>query len=288
MVPDEEELNPEDEYQDEPEQLRDIGSSDNDEDPIEQVPSLGTAGESETVYMTPVDPDSRPEPVDEGDEDKPFKESKSEQVEDHGPQDDSRLNISLPNTIVPDSSIRPVDPVDPKDLKPEKPTVPPLKTAGEGYSRDDDKQNLGPMSFYKRKNLSKGREVPGIEKGKDGNYRQIGNLDSGQERDEEGLRQQKDLDLNQNVPQGGGPLAVDLQPDIIPDVGFDGASSFKPEGQDSTQTLNDVESAADAVDTLTTGLLNVLVRLTLNMKKANDNIRQLMDKLEVEDHRDEF
>jgi hypothetical protein len=49
-----------------------------------------------------------------------------------------------------------------------------------------------------------------------------------------------------------------------------------------------VESAADAVDTLNTGIIDVLTRLTMNMRKANDLIRQLSDKLEVEDHRDEF
>ena len=96
------------------------------------------------------------------------------------------------------------------------------------------------------------------------------------------------MDMDALNPPSGGPLEVDLNPDIIPEIGVDGASSFKPDGQDSTQTLNNVQSAADAVDTLTTGILDVLARLTLNMKKANDNIRQLMDKLEVEDHRDEF
>ena len=90
-----------------------------------------------------------------------------------------------------------------------------------------------------------------------------------------------------NIPSGG-PLEVDLQPDIIPEMGVDGASSFMPQGQNSNSSLDTVQSAADSVDTLTQGLLNVLQRLTLNMKKVNDNMQQLMDKLEVEDHRDEF
>ncbi len=299
MVQDEEDRNPEDEFQDEPEQLRDTGSSEDEEKPIEQVPSLGTAGDSETVYMSPVDPDDRPETLEEEDlgerregqvflTDKPLKESKPEQIVDDSPQEDSPVRIGLPNTVVPDSAIRPVDPVDPKDLMPEKPTVPPLKTAGEGYKRDDDRQNLGPMSFYKRKNLSKGREVPGIEKGEDGVHRQKPVMGSGEDRNQEELEQQRLVPDEVFSQSSGGPLAVDLQPDIIPEIGVDGPSSFRPDGQDSAGALGGVADASDAVDTFTQSILDVLSRMTLNIRKINDSVNQLMDKLEVEDHRDEF
>lgn len=295
MVRDEEDLNPEDESQDEPEQLRDTGPSDDEEKPIEQVPSLGTAGDSETVYMPRVDPDNRPEPLDEDDAGEPA------QVEDDSPQEDEpeseqRIVDSNPDEVQTGGSEFKFQPSDQLRIRnanlpeqpPASPPVPPLKTAGEQPSRDEDRKNLGRMSYYKRKNLDKGKEVPGVEKGEDGVHREKPAMGSGEERDEEGLRQQRQIPTEQlNIPSGG-PLGVDLQPDIVPDLGVDGASSFKPDGQDSTQVLNDVQSAADAVDTLTVGILNVLARLTLNMRKANDNIRQLMDKLEVEDHRDEF
>ena len=153
--------------------------------------------------------------------------------------------------------------------------------------RKQDAADLGPMSFYKRKNIEKGREVPGLEKDEQGNWRQSGRIGSGKERDEEGLRAQRSFDMN-SMKMPSGPLAVDLQPDIIPEIGSDGPSSFRPQGQGSDSMQGSVESAADSVDTLSTGIIDVLTRLTINMKKANDTIRQLMDKLEVEDHRDEF
>ena len=286
-----------------------------EQNPIPPLPTAGESdpnvssgsGSSEVVsddYGIEDNPSDDSEVVfdDYGIEDNPSDDSVADanELDDSGFDETEAASTAFPNTLAPDSAIRPVEFVEKDDSisdqvkgspvpnEPKKPirSVPSLDSP----SRQKDAANLGPMSFYKRKNIDKGRgdNIPGLEKDKDGNYRQTGKLDSGQERDEEGLRQQRELDLDQDVPQSVGPLGIDLQPDIIPDVGFDGASSFRPDGQDSTQVLNDVQSAADAVDTLTTGLLNVLARLTLNMKKANDNIRQLMDKLEVEDHRDEF
>jgi len=310
---DSEELLPDDEENLEGQSPQSSESDNDDEGRITSVPPLdGSEGSDDSagvVYNMRRIPDPEPDGVSSDGSSVPEAESESfpdspSADQDSGPQEipeTGKYTIregeevpSLDSDGLPEVDLPPTDvSVDSKQAtaSPDQPrerirSVPPLDKP----SREKDAANLGRMSFYKRKNIDKGRgdNIPGLEKDKDGNYRQTGRLDSGQERDEEGLRQQRDLDLNQDAPQGAGPLEVDLQPDIIPDVGFDGASSFKPDGQDSTQALNDVQSAADAVDTLTTGLLNVLARLTLNMKKANDNIRQLMDKLEVEDHRDEF
>jgi len=155
--------------------------------------------------------------------------------------------------------------------------------------RKQDAADLGPMSFYKRKNIEKGRgdKIPGLELGEDGKFRQIGMLDSGSERDAEGLNKQREVGID-SLKMPSGPLAADLMPDVIPEMGSSGPSSFKPQGQDSNAMQGSVESAADAVDTVATGIIDVLNRLTINMKKANDNLRQIMDKLEVEDHQDEF
>lgn len=285
-----------------PEQLRDVSGNEDESSSPQQVPPLETAGESETVYMSRADqkePSSDPP-------DYPVP------VVDSFVQDDSEaadVSIDSINTMLNDASfdIAPELPplglgITSDDKTEETPLrisdgiqeplasdpVPPLPTSGEKTSRSEDAANLGPMSFYKRKNLDKGREVPGLEKDDDGNYRQSGTIGSGQGRDDAGLKAQRAFDMRSLEMPSGGPLAVDMQPDIIPDIGADGASSFKPDGIDSDKMKGTVESAADSVDTLNTGIIDVLTRLTMNMRKANDIIRQLQDKLEVEDHRDEF
>ncbi|MGB1650549.1 MAG: hypothetical protein ACPHEP_05940 [Acidimicrobiales bacterium] len=254
------------------------------------IPPLPTAGESD-ANVPSGSGSSEVSSDDYGTEDNPSDESVADANElgDSGFGDSQAESPVFPNTLAPESAIRPVQSVDKDDSIPEQVKVPPFPTAGEKPTREDDASNLGPMSFYKRKNIDKGRgdNIPGLEKGEDGKYRQTGNLDSGQERDEEGLNQQKQIDLD-SLQMPSGPLGVDLMPDIIPDLGVDGPSSFKPQGQDSNNIQDEVQSAADSIDTATVGILNVLARLTMNMKKANDQIRQLMDKLEVEDHRDEF
>lgn len=254
------------------------------------IPPLPTAGESDTNVpsgsgSSEVSSDDYLAEDSLGDE----SVADANELGDSGFGDSQAESPVFPNTLAPESAIRPVQSVDKDDSIPEQVKVPPFPTAGEKPTREDDASNLGPMSFYKRKNIDKGRgdNIPGLEKGEDGKYRQTGNLDSGQERDEEGLNQQKQIDLD-SLQMPSGPLGVDLMPDIIPDLGVDGPSSFKPQGQDSNNIQDEVQSAADSIDTATVGILNVLARLTMNMKKANDQIRQLMDKLEVEDHRDEF
>ena len=288
-----------------PEQLRDVSGSEDESSSPQQVPPLETAGESETVYMSRAD---QKEPS----SDPPDVPDYSVPVIDSFVQGDSGaadVSIDSINTMLSDASFDVTPDLPPlglgitSDDKPEQPAlrisdgiqeplasdpVPPLPTSGEKPSRNEDAANLGPMSFYKRKNLEKGREVPGLEKDDDGNYRQSGTIGSGEERDESGLKAQRSFDMRSLDMPSGGPLAVDMQPDIIPEVGSDGASSFKPDGIDSDSMKGSVQSAADSVDTLNSGIIDVLTRLTMNMRKANDIIRQLQDKLEVEDHRDEF
>ena len=254
------------------------------------IPPLPTAGESDANVLSGSG-SSEVSSDDYGTEDNPSDGSVADANElgDSGFGDSQTESPVFPNTLAPESAIRPVQSVDKDDSIPEQVKVPPFPTAGEKPTREDDARNLGPMSFYKRKNIDKGRgdNISGLEQGEDGKSRQTGNLDSGQERDEEGLNQQKQIDLD-SLQMPSGPLGVDLMPDIIPDLGVDGPSSFKPQGQDTNNIQDEVQSAADSIDTATVGILNVLARLTMNMKKANDQIRQLMDKLEVEDHRDEF
>lgn len=303
----EDELTPSDGASDGADQAKSLEDQGSGQSPI---PPLPTAGESEPRRLFAADssegnvgqydaednvgnePGADASELDDSDiEDNLGNESGSDvsKLDDSGFIDSEPASPVFPNTLAPESAIRPVQSVDKDDSIPEQVKVPPFPTAGEKPTREDDASNLGPMSFYKRKNIDKGRgdNIPGLEKGEDGKYRQTGNLDSGQERDEEGLNQQKQIDLD-SLQMPSGPLGVDLMPDIIPDLGVDGPSSFKPQGQDTNNIQDEVQSAADSIDTATVGILNVLARLTMNMKKANDQIRQLMDKLEVEDHRDEF
>lgn len=276
-----------------------------------QVPPLPTVGESSGVFHlmdisksnldfpengSPVSPDLEDaEPVVDSDPPQIIKEGyqsePSDSIEPVQSSDSFEFRYTQEQTLdlsgSPDAGAS--IPPDSGRQKPIPQQTPSLPTAGEKSSRQEDRANFGSMSYYKRKNIEKGRgdKIPGLEKGDDGKYRQAGNLNSGLERDEEGLRQQREFDMNsRSMPSG--PLAVDLQPDIIPEIGRSGPSSFRPDGIDTGSMHNAVQDAADSVDTVTTGIIDVLARLTLNMRKANDNIRQLMDKLEVEDHRDEF
>lgn len=328
MDPEDDDLIPEDDSQSSEPNSENVDPSEVPDEPIKEVPPLdGSESGPEPVYqmrMTPrmdeSDPVSNSSESTIADEEpnQDFEQGSQEPPEPTPPEMDSPDSSQMdqdetvddPSADLPDLPMDSEDPPpaqirigDPRefdddsaskkvDIKPNEGQrireVPPLNQ--QEPTRKEDRANLGPMSFYKRKNIQKGRgdKIPGLERGEDGKYRQVTNLNSGQERDQEGLEQQRQMDMDALDPPSGGPLEVDLNPDIIAEIGVDGASSFKPDGQDSTQTLNNVQSAADAVDTLTTGILDVLARLTLNMKKANDNIRQLMDKLEVEDHRDEF
>lgn len=320
MIPeDEDDLLEEEESSSDDEKEGDDSSSSPDEG-VQQVPSFETSGESQgpTTFMPRANVDHMGT-----DEEEAFDQ------ESYSKGNDSPPSFSDPNTPPPDkveeesldSSDQRVDEIaDSQDVseekgsfpaftlssgvddeefkkklfksveKPEKKQIPSLPTSGEEPSREQDAANLGPMSYYKRKNIDKGRgdKIPGLEVGEDGKYRQAGNLNSGEERDEKGLEQQRQIPTEQLQPKSGGPLAVDMMPDIIPEWGTDGASSFKPDGQDSNTMRGDVESAADAIDTVSSSIVDVLTRLTINMKKTNDRVRQLMDKLEVEDHRDEF
>ena len=265
-------------------------------DDVNQVPPLETAGESQTLYM-PVGESEIAKPIQEGPSEGPeLNIAPASEIRSKGPKINiapaSQIRAESPDlNILPDPEVRSEGPklniAPASEIRSESPSLPPLAAAGEEPTRSEDAANLGPMSFYKRKNIEKGREVPGLEKDEQGNWRQSGRIGSGKERDEEGLRAQRSFDMN-SMRMPSGPLAVDLQPDIIPEIGSDGPSSFRPQGQGSDSMQGSVESAADSVDTLSTGIIDVLTRLTINMKKANDTIRQLMDKLEVEDHRDEF
>ena len=142
--------------------------------------------------MPRVDPDNRPEPLDEDDTGEPpegqdrftyIPSDKSEpaKVEDDSPQEDEpeseqRIVDSNPDEVqtgVGEFKFQPSDQLRIRNANlpeqpPASPPVPPLKTAGEQLSRDEDRKNLGRMSYYKRKNLDKGKEVPGVEKEKMG------------------------------------------------------------------------------------------------------------------------
>lgn len=318
MIPedeDDDDLLEEEESSSDDEKEGDDSSSSPDEG-VQQVPSFETAGESKAPHQLidtsgssigsdnsnpPLDDTSTssandPDPVVDVDPPRIIQEDytsdESSSSETITPNDSFDFRYTTEQTLnlsdLPEDK-KDSQPVDVKD-RPVAQDVPSLPTSGEKPSREQDAANLGPMSYYKRKNIDKGRgdKIPGLEVGEDGKYRQAGNLNSGKERDEEGLEQQRQIPTEQLQPKSGGPLAVDMMPDIIPEWGTDGASSFKPDGQDSNTMRGDVESAADAIDTVSSSIVDVLTRLTINMKKTNDRVRQLMDKLEVEDHRDEF
>ena len=156
-------------------------------------------------------------------------------------------------------------------------------------TRRDAADRLGPMSYYKKKNIEKGRgdKIPDLEF-KDGEYVQKSpaTLDSGKERDEDGLKEQREVPIESLQSQG--PLAVDLQPDIIADSGVDGASSFVPQGVNNTAQQSSVEAATDSVDTVTASMIEVVSRMAANLNRVNDILQAIMDKLEVEDCSDEF
>lgn len=157
--------------------------------------------------------------------------------------------------------------------------------------RKEDAEKLGRFSYYKRKNIQKGRggNIPGLEEDGKGDYREAkpGRLDSGKSRDAEGLKRQREISTESMSGSPVGPLAVDLQPDIIPPLSS-GASSFVAQGQDTNAMQGSVASASDAVDTFTASLVEVVSRMSATLIRTSELLQSIADKLEVEDSRDEF
>ena len=208
------------------------------------------------------------------------------------PQEDAPVDVDL--SIDPPAEIP--SPVDPDDgelvdtsmlYEPPKPAELVEPRPIDNDSRKAAVESYGRMSYYKEKNAAKGRKIPGEEKKQESPDK--GPEHSGEELDEEGLARQQSVNIDDIQGKHSNlNLGVDMMPDIIPDLGVDGPSSFKPTGQGSNQMQGAIDSASDSLDTVAQGIADTLARLTANMKKANDRIVQLMDKLEVEDMRDEF
>lgn len=195
------------------------------------------------------------------------------------------------------------------------------RKVGQEDIRRRQRATLGRMSFYKQKNIDKyGEDIfadvlktePNDLSVSDETVAQLGDpevpdddfpLDAA-------MPEQEDIDtewmndvfnLSEGMsPPNGRSSGKAASPSagsgmvLLPDMAWDDIdppdprTTEDPIGQTNTNVANAVDAATDSVDQATQDIVNILQAFAANIRRHQYDIRQIKDKLEAEDMRDEY
>ena len=186
--------------------------------------------------------------------------------------------------------------------------------------RRRQRANLGRMSFYKQKNIDKYGEdifadVPKPElhdqhvsdmtdatlwdpEVPDEDFPLDAAMPEQEDRDTEWMNDVFNLSEGMSPPSGRGTESPASMPTgsgmFLPDMVWDDIdppdprTTEDPIGQTNTNVANAVDAATDSVDQATQDIVNILQAFAANIRRHQYDIRQIKDKLEAEDMRDEY
>lgn len=176
-----------------------------------------------------------------------------------------------------------------------KETVAPAENLGMGASRPGNHPQkislesreaaaaaLGPMSYYKAKNLAKGRDVPGVDKSK--------LLPTGSD----DLRGDGEPPAGDTQDVGGDDFPLDFEPPS----GADADSGFGENQPGTTmnaaptaadrETSANLDSASDALDMAADQFIDWVNSITTTLLRVSDSVSELKDRLDTQDPHDEW